>query len=121
MYDRSLVNCVNNIAQINNDCVPMHMTSPEGMKKHHDIPMSKFSPLLTTQCSLFIEIFHHQVLISTEVTEALPQTPPAPPPVLSPALSPALTPSPHAPGPRGRGPRAPPGRGRPALRNPRPV
>jgi len=37
---KSLVNCVNNIAQINNDCVPMNMTSPEGMKKHHDIPMS---------------------------------------------------------------------------------
>ena len=43
MYDRSLVNCVNNIAQINNDCVPMHMTSPEGKK--HDIPMSNFPPI----------------------------------------------------------------------------
>ena len=37
MYDRSLVN---NIAQINNDCVPLSMTSPQGKK--HDIPiMSK--------------------------------------------------------------------------------
>ena len=44
MYDRSLVNCVNNIAQINNDCVPMNMTSPEG-KKHHDIPMSNYPAL----------------------------------------------------------------------------
>ena len=44
MYDRSLVNCVNNIAQINNDCVPMNMTTPEGKK--HDIPMSNFPQLL---------------------------------------------------------------------------
>lgn len=39
MYERSLVNCVNNIA-LNNECVPMSLPSPEGKK--HDMQMSKF-------------------------------------------------------------------------------
>ena len=112
MYDRSLVNCVNNIAQINNDCVPMNMTSPEGKK--HDIPMSNFPHSL---CTLSMKIFHHQVLIFKEATEVLPQTPRAPPLV----LSPAPTPSPRAPGLRGPDLPAPPDHGRPALRNPRPA
>ena len=39
MYERSLVNCVNNIA-LNNECVPMSLPSPEGKKR--DMQMSKF-------------------------------------------------------------------------------
>lgn len=39
MYERSLVNCVNNIA-LNNECVPISLPSPEGKK--HDMQMSKF-------------------------------------------------------------------------------
>ena len=40
VHCRSLVNCVNNIAQINNDCVPMALASPQGKK--HDMQMSEF-------------------------------------------------------------------------------
>ena len=39
MYERSLVNCVNNIA-LNNESVPISFPSPEGKK--HDMQMSKF-------------------------------------------------------------------------------
>ena len=38
--DRNLVNCVNNIAQINTDCGPHPQLSPGG-KKHENHHMSK--------------------------------------------------------------------------------
>ena len=112
MYDRSLVNCVNNIAQINNDCVPMNMTTPEGKK--HDIPMSKFRLTLSWLCWC---PYSPQVPTFREDTEVLPRTRPAPPLV----PSPGLTPSPRAPGPLAPGLPAPPDLGPPGLRSPRPV
>ena len=45
--DRNLVNCVNNIAQINTDCAPHPQLSPEG-KKHENHQMSKFCTACTS-------------------------------------------------------------------------
>ena len=41
MFGRNLVNCVNNIAQINTDCGPHPQLSPDG-KKHDNHQMSEF-------------------------------------------------------------------------------
>ena len=87
MYDRTLVNCVNNIAQINNDCVPINMTSPDGKK--HDIPMSNKIPRLRSvvirflfrsspRCSKRLPRFcsrFSQILLSLSVSLPLPLPP----------------------------------------------